>query len=43
VTRLCEGQTMTVLQLPAVAQPAAAEPKRRVAERPSQETPFLLP
>jgi hypothetical protein len=43
VTRLCEGQQVTVLQLPVMAQPEAAqEPERPAYERP-QDQPFLLP
>src|SRR5262245_16034766 len=45
VTRLCEGQHVTVLQLPVAAQPSEAEPKQRPQEQPQEqprEHPFLL-
>jgi hypothetical protein len=42
VTRLCEGQHLTVLQLPVMAQPEAQEPERPAQEHP-QDQPFLLP
>jgi hypothetical protein len=40
VTRLCEGQHATVLQLPVAVQPSEAE--ARTQDEP-QEQPFLLP
>jgi len=46
VTRLCEGQALTVLQLPVIAQPAAAEeraPEQSQQLSQPQDTPFLLP
>jgi hypothetical protein len=40
VTRLCEGQHATVLQLPVAVQPSKAEAR---AQDEPQEQPFLLP
>jgi hypothetical protein len=42
VTRLCEGQHATVLQLPVMVQPSAAEAEPSAPDQP-QEQPFLLP
>jgi hypothetical protein len=42
VTRLCEGQHATVLQLPVMVQPSEAAPERTSPEQPQQQ-PFLLP
>ena len=42
VTRLCEGQRLTVLQLPVMVQPEAQEAERPAQAQP-QDQPFLLP